>query len=791
MRSELEPAASSGQVPAQPGALAAEPSGAAGGTGRLAALVMRLQSEVEAAQSAAEGRAVIEMAKGLLMERLDCSAREADLQLRRLAEQAGLTPLEVAADLVQDSTVRPGPGPGPDTADAGGAARLRTAESAALAAHDCDAVAHSLLQHALGPLGAVAVALWASSPDGSITLAGTAGVTEQESHRWRHVPPRVTTLARLALSRREVLHARRLADVGAVSIAEADLADHGRVGVPAQVHGRTVGVLEVVWGSTPPVISASIAHQLESLGEVAGHALDVHEPLPTATLEAVYPQLRELSDLADGLDNAAALVLAPAIDRHSALTDFRIHHLNPRFADPAGRPRTALIGKGLLESYPLVGAPGGLFDAVEHVYATGEPFRAPLQISALVDGVPIHSRAQASLSRHGACVLVVWHVEAEASRLADLLQHAQRLGRIAGFEEDFRTGEITWNDQLFDLYGLRPGDKLVRLEDIATYVHGDDHHAVHRFLRTLLHHRRPSAAAFRLERADQVTRYIRIIAEPVLGPSNTLEGVRGAYQDISAQHWTEVALAATREQLAHTEAEARERNRLTLRLQQAIMPPAHAATGLPGLQIAVRYRPAEQEHLVGGDWYDALPLPGNRVLLSVGDVAGHGIEAATGMVALRNALRGLAATGAGPGQLLTWLNSVSHQLTDEITATAVCAIFDPGTRELRWARAGHLPPVLVRDHVPTPLPLTSGLLLGALPSATYEEHSLTLEPHDTLLMFTDGLIERRDTVLETALSELLTHLPQEATLEQLVDRLLVRSSSDTDDDTCLIAVNIT
>ncbi|MFD0331736.1 PP2C family protein-serine/threonine phosphatase [Streptacidiphilus monticola] len=132
------------------------------------------------------------------------------------------------------------------------------------------------------------------------------------------------------------------------------------------------------------------------------------------------------------------------------------------------------------------------------------------------------------------------------------------------------------------------------------------------------------------------------------------------------------------------------------------MTPTRRAAALPGLQVAVRYRPAEQEHLVGGDWYDTLPLPGGRVLLSVGDVAGHGIEAATGMVALRNALRGLAATGAGPGQLLTWLNSVSLHLTDEVTATAVCAVFDPGTRELRWARAGHLPPVLVRDHAASP-----------------------------------------------------------------------------------------
>jgi len=126
--------------------------------------------------------------------------------------------------------------------------------------------------------------------------------------------------------------------------------------------------------------------------------------------------------------------------------------------------------------------------------------------------------------------------------------------------------------------------------------------------------------------------------------------------------------------------------------------------GGPGLRVAVRYRPAETEQLVGGDWYDAVVLPSRLVLLCVGDVAGHGIEAATSMVVLCNALRGLAVTGAGPGQLLSWLNMVAHHLTGSVTATAVCGLYDPDRRSLRWARAGHLPPVLVRGSEATPLP---------------------------------------------------------------------------------------
>ncbi|NBH06495.1 antitermination regulator, partial [Amycolatopsis sp. SID8362] len=83
-----------------------------------------------------------------------------------------------------------------------------------------------------------------------------------------------------------------------------------------------------------------------------------------------------------------------------------------------------------------------------------------------------------------------------------------------------------------------------------------------------------------------------------------------------------------RDKLAETEQEAIERNRLALQLQHAIMPPAKGPIDMPGLRAAVRYRPAEKEHLVGGDWYDAVALPTGEVLLCVGDVAGHGIDAA-------------------------------------------------------------------------------------------------------------------------------------------------------------------
>ncbi len=519
------------------------------------------------------------------------------------------------------------------------------------------------------------------------------------------MPPDVTTVARCGLTERAGQWITSLAETGLPSVGRHQYPDGGRVAVPAGTGGRIHGVLEIAWPAPLAPQPPQVVRQVEALAELCAHTLESYVPSQAAGQEPrVVPDAVELMDLADGLYDPA-LVLVPHLDADGHLADFRIQHVNKSFLDPAGRPRAVVGGALLLEAYPMAAGESELFQNVERVYATGEPFRARrLNLTALVDQVPLSAVADISVSRHGNAVLLIWRIEDETARLASLLQHAQRLGRIGGFEENLLTGEITWNGQLFDLYGRPQSSTPVPLERLAAHAHPDDAVAIGRFLRTLLHHRRSASAAFRLQRPDGVTRHVRVVAEPVLDTDDRLLVVRGAYQDISAQHWTEVALAATRDQLAHTEQQAIERARLTLQLQHAIMPPAQTPLKVPDLQVAVRYRPAETEQLVGGDWYDAVMLPNGLVLLCVGDVAGHGIEAATSMVVLRNALRGLAVTGAGPGQLLSWLNIVVHHLTGGVTATAVCGLYDPARRTLRWARAGHLPPVLVRDAQAGPLP---------------------------------------------------------------------------------------
>lgn len=768
-----------------------------GAVGRLTSTVERLSRELTRARAEADGRALVELAKGILVERLGYGPADASRQLEDLATQSNVSVLELAADLVNQASHDRIAEIARDFVTAAGepsvALRLRSAETGMLDADDVQAVAQSALEHALRPLGAQAVAIWSANTDQSLTLAGSAGFDEREAALWRHVPPGVTTPARQALAERAPTTYESLSAAGLPSIGQREITG-GRLAVPAGVGGRITGVLEICWPAALPPQSQSLQRQFQTLAELCATALESHPAGGSGP--ATAPQTAELLELIHGLPDPC-MVLQPVLNATDLPTDYLIKHINPGFVDFAGRPRNAILGARLMEAYPLAAEAGGLFEKVEHVLATGESFRSPaMNLSALVDGVPLVTEAAVNISRHGSQVVVHWRTKDGTARVASLLQHAQRLGRIGGFEENLRSGEIAWNDTLFDLYGLAHTADPISIEQLATHAHADDEHTIGRFLRTLLHHRRPASTAFRLKRADGIARHIRVVAEPIIGADAHLIAVRGAYQDVSAQHWTEVALAATRDQLAHTEQQSAERSRLALQLQHAIMPPSRGPLDLHNLRVAVRYRPAEKEHLVGGDWYDTVDLPSGQILLCVGDVAGHGIEAATGMVALRNALRGLAATGAGPAQLLSWLNSVTHHLTDNVTATAVCALYEPKTHVLRWARAGHLPPVLLRDGLARELPMVGGILLGAIHQADYEEGRVDLRSGDTLMMYTDGLIERKDRSLQASLDDLLatarTPEPSDdpAELEHRLDHLLTYSSADTDDDTCLIGIKV-
>jgi hypothetical protein len=501
------------------------------------------------------------------------------------------------------------------------------------------------------------------------------------------------------------------------------------------------------------------------------------------------------------LDQVAesVLVARPIRDGSGILVDFAIEHLSPGYVDPAGRSAARLAGLTLLQAYPDSASGDGLFARAAQVLADGLPQRvtgpvAMPRTGPLTGSSDVAQIADLRAAAHAGRVVFTWRGRSagEDSRLAELLSHVQRLGQLGGWDEDFRSGTVRWTDTAFAIFGLDPqAGQPIAMADMQNYVLPTDRPLLRRFRQSLLRQREPAAALFRVVRPeDGAVRQIRVFAEPVLEDGEVV-ALRGAFQDVSALYHTQVALAATRDQLADSEQRAAEEHELAIRLQRAIMPSGTGIGETSGVDIAVRYRPAPG-YLVAGDWYDTLKLPGGDLLLVVGDIAGHGIDAVTGMVTARNALRGLATTGAEPRELLSQLNFAACEFTEGLTGTVVCGRYDPKTRVLRWARAGHLPPVLVRGGVAAVQPMPEGMLLGTDVAAEYEQVTLQLRTGDILLLYTDGLIERRRAVsISDALAEFAAAaVPVGPDLDSYAARILASAGSDTGDDRCLVAVRI-
>jgi len=241
---------------------------------------------------------------------------------------------------------------------------------------------------------------------------------------------------------------------------------------------------------------------------------------------------------------------------------------------------------------------------------------------------------------------------------------------------------------------------------------------------------------------------------------------------------------------ASLEAELARERHVALELQRAILPLHDEPFDLPGLRAVVRYLPASRAGRVGGDWYITAEMPTGKVLIAIGDVAGHGLAAAAGMARLRGALTGLGITGSSPERLVGWLNDLVRHVAPEHTASAVAGYFDPGCRVLTWAQAGHPPPVLVRGNWARPVDPPSGILLGA-GSAPYEVATLQLDPGDLLLLYSDGLIERRDRSIDEGLATLVSAAGGICDPERAVGAILTAlGTTDPEDDSCLVALHV-
>lgn len=213
-----------------------------------------------------------------------------------------------------------------------------------------------------------------------------------------------------------------------------------------------------------------------------------------------------------------------------------------------------------------------------------------------------------------------------------------------------------------------------------------------------------------------------------------------------------------------------EEHRIAVTLQRSLL--QSRLPDVPGLELAVRYEPAGAQTEVGGDFYELTMLDG-RLLVAIGDVAGHSLHAATVMAEVRHAVRAYAVEGHPPGTVLGLVNQFMRTVLPYDSATLCLLTLEPATGAIRLASAGHLPPLL-RTAEGVEFLQPHGPLLG-INAARPDDLEFTLPPGGTLVLYTDGLVERRDADIDVGLSALADAATEvESSLDAFCERLLTR-----------------
>jgi PAS domain S-box-containing protein len=298
----------------------------------------------------------------------------------------------------------------------------------------------------------------------------------------------------------------------------------------------------------------------------------------------------------------------------------------------------------------------------------------------------------------------------------------------------------------------------------------------------------PTSAAFALRVGAHA-----VVAVPLRGP----RGVRGALTVVASRSRIgydadDVDLLeelAARAGLALDNAALYgEQRAVAGSLQESLLP--REMPSVEGAELAFRYDPMSDAD-VGGDFFDAVPLSAGRVGLIVGDVQGRGAHAAAVMGQIRAAFRAYAVMDLEPGRVLEYLDAVVHGLDEALLVTCVHTVFDPFTREVVVASAGHPGPLLFGPQVVRPVTVEANLPLGAGGQPfrqPFSDQRWVLERGEGLLFYTDGVVEHRSLPLDDGLQQLCRQVPDGASPEEICAAAMTITEQDRDDDRAVLAL---
>jgi serine phosphatase RsbU (regulator of sigma subunit)/PAS domain-containing protein len=481
-------------------------------------------------------------------------------------------------------------------------------------------------------------------------------------------------------------------------------------------------------------------------------------------------------------------VVAPVRDAGGQPVDFVFVAVTPTVLDMSGRREDQVVGGRVSELYPSI-VDGPVWQAWKDVLADGLPREVgPIPYERAAGGPPT-APITIVVRTHpaGPGLFNSWVQPDEEARLSERLARTERLGNLGWGEWDMLSGNVMWSDGMFRIYERDPADgPLSEEESRATQLPEDEpirQQAVVSFGRG-----EPVDITYRA-RINGRIKYLRSVIDSDRDTGGRPIKVYGIVQDITVPEMNRARLAEIERQLRDQQKTLAAEHRLAARLQEIILPVPQTAIELPGLQAAVRYLPAEEASRVGGDWYHTSVTRDGDILIAIGDVAGHGIQAATTMARLRHALAALIITSTTePAELLYHLNELLRaDLATADTGSAVIARYRPGTQQLVWAQAGHPPPLRTRDRRTVALDRPPGPLLGAVHTPTYGTATIDVRSTDLLLLYTDGLIEERHKTTAEGLIPVI-HTLNNHGAEPIVDLVRRFRRANPDDDTCILAL---
>jgi PAS domain S-box-containing protein len=425
-----------------------------------------------------------------------------------------------------------------------------------------------------------------------------------------------------------------------------------------------------------------------------------------------------------------------------------------RFQQPGAAPAALLVS--LFATWAVV-EERGIFAGLrlsEKMF-TLQVFNATVALTSFFFAAVVSERLRARRDLEDAAAKLEERVRQRTTELStanERLAEAQRLAHIGSWDWDVGTGAVIWSPEMYRIHGVRPGAPITFERAIELAV-PEDRARIQANVARALEEREGIIpdVEYRIVRADGSTRTLHGKAGAVRSTDGSVARMVGTVEDVTERR------------------ELQREHRIAETLQQALLP--ERLPQLVGMSLAARYVPAEEGSAAGGDWYDVIELPGGGVALVIGDVAGHGTEAASVMGQVRMAVRAFSLEGHAPGVVVGRVHDLLRSLYDgEQMVTLLYLAVDPTTWETTMVNAGHPPPLLL-DHAggATYLESPTGLPLGLNWSLPYEESIALLRPGAALVLFTDGLIDRREVAIEEGLERLREAVTDKVGMD--IDRL--------------------